>query len=180
MTSPSSAGRDGASAAAASPGLACPDRSLRRRLSVEEDDFYDEVMTAEPRPPNEQPPPYVPFARPRTASPGADSGAVAEDVLPRYSTDIELQAVWETKMEIEDTNKRAPNRQWGTALIELRGTSLKLYGVKKEWAQWGWGVTRDWVTTMSPDHPPWVHRDNLIRAYTLQHADVGIAADYKK
>ncbi|ROT38529.1 hypothetical protein SODALDRAFT_164338 [Sodiomyces alkalinus F11] len=152
----------------------------RRRLSVEEDYFYEQVMTTSPRrPPAEPPPPYRPFAGRRTLSRAVPKRR-SDDVLPPYSTDIDLQGVWETKMEIEDTNKRADSRQWSTVLIELRGTQIKLYSVKNDWAQWGWGVTKDWVTAMSPDNPPWVRKGALLRAYTLQHADAGIAADYKK
>lgn len=137
------------------------------------------MTTNSRRPPAEPPPPYQPFASRRTLS-RADLRKVPDDVLPPYSTDIHLQGVWEIKTEIEDANKRSDNRQWGTVMIELRGTYIKLYSVKKEWAQWGWGVAKDWVTSMSPDNPPWARKGSLLRVYTLQHADAGIAADYKK
>ncbi|KAL2753348.1 hypothetical protein ACRALDRAFT_2029208 [Sodiomyces alcalophilus JCM 7366] len=181
MTSPSTDGGDEPSTSAGE-GLSPQNVSGRRhrRPSVEEDYFYEQVMTASPRrPPAEPPPPYKSVASHGTFS-GTEPRKVPGHVLPPYSTDIDLQGVWEIKTEIEDVNKRAERRQWGTVLIELRGTLLKLYSVKKEWAQWGWGVTKDWVTTMSPDNPPWARKGSLLRVYTLQHADAGIAADYKK
>ncbi|OLN81673.1 hypothetical protein CCHL11_05602 [Colletotrichum chlorophyti] len=149
---------------------------LRRRLSMEEDYFYQEVMTSPFRRPS-QPPPYERDSRPRRPSAGRDKDQHgAREKLPGYSCDIELEGVWVMKMEIENTTKRAEDRNWHTTYVQLRGTALNLYNVKKDW---GWGRTRD-GPTISPDNPPWVRKSSLDRAYSLQHADVGIAADYKK
>ncbi|WYZ40186.1 hypothetical protein EsH8_IV_000527 [Colletotrichum jinshuiense] len=149
---------------------------LRRRLSMEEDYFYQEVMTSPLRRPS-QPPPYereIESRRPGAGRTNAQHG-VGED-LPDYSCDIELEGVWVKKMEIENTTKRAEDRNWHTTFVQLRGTALNFYNVKKDW---GWGRTRD-GPTISPDNPPWVRKASLDKAYSLQHADVGIAADYKK
>ncbi|KAL0930887.1 ph domain-containing protein [Colletotrichum truncatum] len=149
---------------------------LRRRLSMEEDYFYQEVMTSPFRRPS-QPPPYEREPRPRRPLAGsAIAKDGAEEKLPEYSCDIELEGVWMKKMEIENTTKRAEDRNWHTTFVQLRGTALNFYNVKKDW---GWGRTRD-GPTISPDNPPWVKRASLDKAYSLQHADVGIAADYKK
>ncbi|KAF6817169.1 ph domain-containing protein [Colletotrichum sojae] len=149
---------------------------LRRRLSMEEDYFYQEVMTSPRRRPS-QPPPYEREPRPKRPPAGtavADHGV--DEKLPGYSCDIELEGVWMKKMEIENTTKRAEDRNWHTSFVLLRGTALNFYNVKKDW---GWGRTRD-GPTISPDNPPWVRRASLDKTYSLQHADVGIAADYKK
>ncbi|KAK2009811.1 PH domain-containing protein [Colletotrichum eremochloae] len=149
---------------------------LRRRLSMEEDYFYQEVMTYPLRRPS-QPPPYERDATPRRplASNNNTQHGPGER-LPCYSCDIELEGVWVKKMEIENTTKRAEDRNWHTTFVQLRGTALNFYNVKKDW---GWGRTRD-GPTISPDSPPWVRKASLDKAYSLQHADVGIAADYKK
>ncbi|WQF75545.1 Putative pleckstrin domain, PH-like domain superfamily [Colletotrichum destructivum] len=149
---------------------------LRRRLSMEEDYFYQEVMTSPFRRPS-QPPPYERDAKPKRPLAGRDDVQHGmEEGLPGYSCDIELEGVWVKKMEIENTTKRAEDRNWHTAFVQLRGTALNFYNVKKDW---GWGRTRD-GPTISPDNPPWVRKASLDKAYSLQHADVGIAADYKK
>ncbi|KAK2732057.1 ph domain-containing protein [Colletotrichum kahawae] len=149
---------------------------LRRRLSMEEDYFYQEVMTSPLRRPS-QPPPYQRESGPRRPLAGsavADYGV--QEKLPEYSCDIELEGVWVKKMEVENTTKRAEDRNWHTTFVQLRGTALNFYNVKKDW---GWGRSRD-GPTISPDNPPWVKKSSLDRTYSLQHADVGIAADYKK
>ncbi|TDZ71845.1 Spectrin beta chain [Colletotrichum trifolii] len=149
---------------------------LRRRLSMEEDYFYQEVMTSPLRRPS-QPPPYERdprSRRPPAVGPAASNGV--DEKLPEYSCDIELEGVWMKKMEIENTTKRAEDRNWHTAFVQLRGTALNFYNVKKDW---GWGRTRD-GPTISPDNPPWVKKSSIDKAYSLQHADIGIAADYKK
>ncbi|KAJ0160525.1 hypothetical protein CTA2_7804 [Colletotrichum tanaceti] len=149
---------------------------LRRRLSMEEDYFYQEVMTSPFRRPS-QPPPYERDAKLKRPLAGRDDVQHGmEEGLPGYSCDIELEGVWVKKMEIENTTKRAEDRNWHTAFVQLRGTALNFYNVKKDW---GWGRTRD-GPTISPDKPPWVRKASLDKAYSLQHADVGIAADYKK
>ncbi|KAJ3941807.1 uncharacterized protein N0V96_008521 [Colletotrichum fioriniae] len=149
---------------------------LRRRLSMEEDYFYQEVMTSPFRRPS-LPPPYERDAKPRRpVAPRVNSQHGVGEDLPGYSCDIELEGVWVKKMEIENTTKRAEDRNWHTTIVQLRGTALNFYNVKKDW---GWGRTRD-GPTISPDNPPWVRKASLDRAYSLQHADIGIAADYKK
>lgn len=155
----------------------------RHRLSLEEDYFYQQLMTAEPRPPTEQPPPYTPYKprpRQRGASGAVDGGGGSRllvEQLPAYSTDIDIEGVWEMKMELSDAVRRADDRQWRTAMVHLRGTSLAFYAVNKEW---GWGMAREWASNPDPDNPPWAKKATILRSYNLQHADVGIAADYKK
>lgn len=110
----------------------------------------------------------------------SDSCAVIDDddseALPNYSSSIMLEGVFSKKHEIENTIKRAEDRQWHTSFVTLNGTALSLYTVKKDW---GWGKTRD-GPTISPDNPPWVRKAKLEKTYSLLHADAGIAADYKK
>ena len=146
---------------------------------MEEDFLYQQLMTAPRRP--SQPPPYEETRPTPRQSPTASGKAVAvgearDDVLPSYSCSIQCEGVFEKKMEIEKTIKRAEDRNWHTAYVQIQGTALNIYNVKKDW---GWGKSRD-GPTISPDNPPWVRRASLDKSYSLLHADVGIAADYRK
>lgn len=166
---------------------------LRRRYSMEEDMFYQHIMTSPPRRPS-QPPPYEPENSVTSSQLGgkdkdvraADGrqnlarrfsrNTILSEYLPDYNTSIHIEGVFSKKHEIENTIKRAEDRQWHTVFVTLNGTALNVYNVKKDW---GWGRSRD-GPTISPDNPPWVRRSKLERSYNLLHADVGIAADYRK
>ncbi|KAK0711448.1 hypothetical protein B0H67DRAFT_492975 [Lasiosphaeris hirsuta] len=157
----------------------------QRRMSMEEDMFYRDVMTSRPA----EPPGYdsamrVAFnAERRAAAFNADNGGVyrdmpTEEALPGYSCDLHMEGVFMRKMEIEDTIKRAEVRNWQMVYVELHGTALNIYNVKKER---GWWSTKQYDgPDISPDSPPWVKKSTLERSYSLLHADAGIAADYRK
>ena len=100
----------------------------------------------------------------------------ARDMLPAYSSSIELEGIFMRKHEIEETTKRAEDRRWHATYITLTGTALNLYTVKKNRT---WGKTKD-GPTISPDNPPWMRKGKLEKSYSLLYADAGIAADYKK
>ncbi|EPE10023.1 ph domain-containing protein [Ophiostoma piceae UAMH 11346] len=101
-----------------------------------------------------------------------------EDVLPPYSCDIHIEGMFQKKMEIENTTKRAEDRRWNTAYIVLHGTALEVYECRKDrsWA----GRTAKSGPGVSPDRPPWMRKAALEKSYGLSYADVGIAADYIK
>ncbi|KAH8668338.1 hypothetical protein BX600DRAFT_434884 [Xylariales sp. PMI_506] len=151
--------------------------ALRHRVSMEEDYFYQELMTNKSshrlsRGSDERPPTRF----------GVDKGGELviiqeEEPLPEYSCDLEAEGVFNMKMEIEDTIKRAEARNWHSVYVELRGTALSIYHVKKDW---GLNRTVKSGPNVSPDNPPWVKKGSLEKTYTLLHADVGIAADYQK
>lgn len=96
--------------------------------------------------------------------------------LPTYSSSIAIEGVFHKKHEIENTTKRAEDRQWHTVFVALNGTALSIYNTKKDW---GWGKARD-GPSICPDNPPWIRKAKLEKTYSLLHADAGIAADYKK
>ncbi|PTB66376.1 hypothetical protein BBK36DRAFT_1168980 [Trichoderma citrinoviride] len=107
-------------------------------------------------------------------SPDTMDGAPEE--LPSYTSSIAIEGIFHKKHEIEDTTKRAEDRQWHTVAVVLNGTALSIYNTKKDW---GWGKARD-GPSISPDNPPWIRKAKLEKTYSLLHADAGIAADYKK
>ncbi|AEO57967.1 hypothetical protein MYCTH_2304845 [Thermothelomyces thermophilus ATCC 42464] len=149
-----------------------------RRMSMEEDMFYREVMTSRPaKPPSYESAMKAALAAQRRAQ--AAPANVADEVLPPYSCDINLEGVFMRKMEIEETTKRAEYRDWRMVYVELRGTALNIYSVKKERGWWPSSSKHD-GPDISPDQPPWVKKSTLERAYSLLHADAGIAADYRK
>ncbi|KAL2181397.1 uncharacterized protein P884DRAFT_188980 [Thermothelomyces heterothallicus CBS 202.75] len=149
-----------------------------RRMSMEEDMFYREVMTSRPaKPPSYESAMKAALAAQRRAQ--AVPANVADEVLPPYSCDINLEGVFMRKMEIEETTKRAEYRDWRMVYVELRGTALNIYSVKKERGWWPSSSKHD-GPDISPDQPPWVKKSTLERAYSLLHADAGIAADYRK
>ncbi|KAF4465994.1 hypothetical protein FALBO_7151 [Fusarium albosuccineum] len=168
---------------------------LRRRVSMEEDLYYQRIMTSPRRP--SQPPPYQPGPHaPSTSHDGnrldkgkrlANGGGGKrqhrpdiinqEDHLPNYNSSILLEGVFDKKHEIENTIKRAEDRQWHPVYVTLNGTALSIHTAKKAW---GWGRTRDDGPSIDPDNPPWMKKGKLEKTYSLLYADVGIAADYKK
>jgi hypothetical protein len=147
-------------------------------MSMEEDLFYRDLMTSRPA----QPPSYestVRAAQRRALAAAGElpSESISEDVLPQYSCDVHLEGVFMRKMEIEDATKRAEYRDWRMVYVELRGTALNVYSVKKERGLW---LTKHDGPDISPDKPPWVRKSTLEKKYSLLHADAGIAADYRK
>lgn len=163
--------------------LAPIDNRPARRLSMEEDYFYEQVMTFA-QPPN--PPAY------HVATHGAYEGpsrkgkeAVLDDnistdqeMLPDYYCDVHMETVFQMKMEIEDAVKRAEYRNWRSVVVVLHGTALHIFSAKK--TDFGWGKSRMHGPDVRPDNPSWLRKGSLERKYSLQHADVGIAADYHK
>jgi hypothetical protein len=149
-------------------------------MSMEEDMFYRELMTSRPaKPPSYESAMKAAIAAQRKALAAVGVGcsaSVPEDVLPQYSCDINLEGVFMRKMEIEETTKRAEYRDWRMVYVELRGTALNFYSVKKE----RWWSSKSDGPDISPDNPPWVKKSTLEKNYTLLHADAGIAADYRK
>ncbi|KAK6088351.1 ph domain-containing protein [Seiridium cupressi] len=155
------------------PSAASP---LRRRVSMEEDYFYQEVMTIPTHRRLSSPPEYSPplFGYDKE---GDLVVIAAEEPLPQYTCDVQLEGVFNMKMEIVDTIKRAPARNWRAMFVQLEGTKLSIYSIKKDW-----GLSRSSRTgaEVFADNPPWIQKGTLEKTYTLLHADVGIAADYEK
>ncbi|KAI8716918.1 PH-9 domain-containing protein [Fusarium sp. LHS14.1] len=136
--------------------------SLTQRLPpVDEELFYKRLIQSRPR----QPPSYEAAI------------TLPQDTLPEYHCDIDLEGVFMRKIEITDTTQRAEDRQWRMVYVTLHGTALNIYGVKKSWQ---WGRTRDDGPSVDPDNPPWINQGKLLKSYSLQYAESGIASDYKK
>lgn len=171
-------------------GHFAPDVPATRRLSMEE--YYTRYSSGsrpasvfQPCPPTvptipENPPPYDAVLAPSTSprpkfniQPREDEG---REVLPPYSCAISLENVFLKKMELEGAVHRAHDRNWYRVVVALQGTALTVYKFK------GGGVFSKLEGGGKPsaDFPAGVKRGETLRSYNLQHAEVGVAADYLK
>ncbi|KAI9645980.1 hypothetical protein NHQ30_005418 [Ciborinia camelliae] len=98
------------------------------------------------------------------------------ETLPGYSTGISLENVFMKKMELQGAIHRASDRNWYRVLATLQGTLLTFHKFK------GSGVfgRERGDRKGTPDLPAGTRKGSLLGSYNLQHADVGIAADYVK
>lgn len=95
--------------------------------------------------------------------------------LPPYSCAISLENVFMRKLELEGAVHRAHDRNWYKVHAQLQGTALTFHKFKAK------GIFRK-LDNEKEQHPdlPIGKKGHFIRSYNLQHADVGIAADYYK
>ncbi len=141
------------------------------------DEYYHQATT--PIDPPEPPPSYDDFLdspalrRRFNIQPREDEG---REILPPYSSAISLENVFMKKMELEGAVHKAQDRNWYKVLVTLQGTALTFHKCK------GSGVFGSAMSGRkhSADLPAGCTRGTFLRSYNLQHADVGIAADYLK
>ncbi|RKF82325.1 putative ph domain-containing protein [Golovinomyces cichoracearum] len=88
------------------------------------------------------------------------------EALPAYSTTINFTHTLTRKMEFDNPNQRATNRKWHRVFFSLQGTALNLYKYPRS-------LFGNKTSSPNISLP-------LIRSYNLQHAQVGLAADYAK
>lgn len=131
------------------------------RLSMDEFLHY--------RPPSPSPPPYASLLLPPkpTITPREEEG---NETLPPYTCDLTLSAVFLQKPELENALDRARDRTWRRVLVSLQGTALSLSACSRPFL----------CIPTRPDRACNVKRGALLKTYSLQHAEVGIAADYVK
>jgi hypothetical protein len=126
----------------------------------------------------DSPPSYDAFllqptnSRKYNIQPREDEG---KEILPPYSCAISLESVFMRKLELEGAVHRAQDRNWYKVFATLQGTALSFHKYK---GSGPFALPRD--GNSSPDMPAGAKRGCLMKSYNLQHADVGIAADYYK
>ncbi|KAH5551799.1 hypothetical protein HBI27_002710 [Parastagonospora nodorum] len=91
--------------------------------------------------------------------------ACSSALPPAYSCSVELSGVLGLKPELSSPFHVAGNREWFDAFVVLQGTRLSIYRVKMP------GL-------LSKSRAP--SPGKLIHSYSLQHAEVGVASDFKK
>lgn len=91
--------------------------------------------------------------------------------LPSYSANIELCNVFLRKSEYYNVTTRTFDRKWHRVMANLTGTKLEIFS-----------ATRPFYRHLPshPDLPYHVKRGALLKTYSLQHAEVGLATDYLK
>lgn len=145
-------------------------RSAQGRISME--DFYyshplNQRTLTKPPPIPENPPSY------ELSTTSKDEG---QEVLPAYTCTILQQAVFSRKLEFESAVQKATNRNWHKVWLVLQGTALHLYQAKNV----SFFSAQKCAPNTSPDLPPYIKQGELLQTYSLQYAEVGIAADYEK
>ena len=99
------------------------------------------------------------------AEPGTES-------LPEYKANIELSNVFLRKSEFHTLSQRCPDRKWRCVIASLIGTKLEIHS-----------ATRPLLSHAMPNHNDETtnfKKGALIKSYSLQHAEFGLASDYLK
>jgi len=98
------------------------------------------------------------------------------ETLPPYSSEISLENVFLRKMELEGAVHRAYDRNWCRVYVTLQGTALTFHKHKSNGYFSGiWSSEGAKADVAVPEK-----KGHFLKSYNLQHADVGIAADYYK
>ncbi|KAF2856517.1 hypothetical protein T440DRAFT_1513 [Plenodomus tracheiphilus IPT5] len=84
---------------------------------------------------------------------------------PSYSCSVEMEGIVGVKQELTSPFQVSGNREWYDVYAVLRGTQLSLHRIKNP-------------TLFSRSQKP--TQGKLLRTYSLQHSEVGIASDFKK
>lgn len=84
---------------------------------------------------------------------------------PSYSCSIEIGGVVGIKQELSSPFHVSSHREWHDAFVILRGTQLSIHRIKNP-------------SLFSKDRQPTPGR--LLRTYSLQHSEAGMASDLKK
>ncbi|KAI8060513.1 hypothetical protein BC940DRAFT_246399 [Gongronella butleri] len=126
--------------------------------------LYEPTLpTAQPAPPVPPPPRYelgpsrkrIPIVEPREEE--------GNEILPAYECTVSRMGFLFLKKEMESPTKRARHRCWRKLYLVLWGTTIRAYK----------HIPKDHdVAHGKPKKPVW--------CYSMQHAEAGIASDYRK
>jgi hypothetical protein len=84
---------------------------------------------------------------------------------PAYSCSVEMSGVLGVRQELSSPFQVSGCRDWYDAFVVLQGTQLSIYRVK-------------YPGLLSKSRKP--TKGRFIQSYTLQHAEVGVASDFRK
>ncbi|OCK85424.1 hypothetical protein K432DRAFT_286785 [Lepidopterella palustris CBS 459.81] len=131
---------------------------------------YHNTFHTHESPPSETPPPsYNCAVSPRTMD-RLNSIAEAEleaqsELPPSYTCSVEIGGILGLKNELSSPFLQAGDRHWHDVYVVLRGTQLNIHRIK----------TSSILSRSRVSGP-----GRLLRSYTLQHAEIGLASDFKK
>lgn len=96
------------------------------------------------------------------------------EALPTYTTSIFKEALFDIKWEMSSPFEKAHDRSWRTVYAILNGTALNVYRPKRTTVLGNFapGESANSVKGFAPGH--------LLKSYTLQGAEIGLADDYHK
>ncbi|TKA50516.1 hypothetical protein B0A49_13526, partial [Cryomyces minteri] len=132
-------------------------RAVRRTTPGYHNDFQ-----AHPRPSTEAPPSYAASQLTVPRKPAARRPSEGHERLPAYTCSVSQQGVLNMVTELAHPFRAASAPMWREVYVVLRGTQLSIHNVASPFG------TKD-ESLRGPG--------KLVKAYTLQHAEVGIAAD---
>ncbi|KAF8471730.1 hypothetical protein BDZ91DRAFT_629277, partial [Kalaharituber pfeilii] len=99
--------------------------------------------------------------------------------LPPYSCSVHREAVFHTKMELSSPFEKATDRSWRKEYVVLHGTLLRMHKPRRI-PFFSTPEVRSGQGEDGSARPDGWMPGELLRKYTLQGAEVGIAGDYKK
>ncbi|KAH7109050.1 hypothetical protein B0J11DRAFT_449242 [Dendryphion nanum] len=129
--------------------------------------YHNTFHTHSTLPVDAPPPTYASANSPQTLRRLEDiaQAELAGTPLPPYTCTIECAAIMGHKPELSSPFQVAQTREWSDTYVVLQGSQLSLHRIKSP------GI-------LSKNRTPGPGR--LLRKFTLQHAEVGVAADFKK
>jgi hypothetical protein len=114
------------------------------------------------------------FRLPAPRFPIAPRPEEGHEALPTYTTSIFKEALFDIKWEMSSPFEKAHDRSWRSVYTVLNGTALNIYRPKRTTVlgNLGPGHSANSVKGFAPGQ--------LLKTYTLQGAEVGLADDYHK
>ncbi|KAF3911718.1 hypothetical protein AA313_de0204678 [Arthrobotrys entomopaga] len=97
------------------------------------------------------------------------------ETLPSYKCSLKKEAIFDRKIEMDSPFEKSGDRKWSRVFCVLNNTALNIHKVKRTAM-----IARADPLEEDPDDPTGYAPGPLIKTFTLQHAEVGAASDYKK
>ncbi|KAI9681434.1 MAG: hypothetical protein M1817_002718 [Caeruleum heppii] len=96
-----------------------------------------------------------------------------QETLPDYYCSLGAVDHFQMKVEMDSPFHQAKTRSWINVFVSLQGTVMKIYRARMPLSSRTNPFSNEGQYSGS-------EVGHLLRSYTLQHAEVGVAADYKK
>jgi hypothetical protein len=111
---------------------------------------------------SESNPPSYDYAKSRSLP--TSSHDVGSERLPGYSCDVHFDGFLDMRTELSSPFLVSLDNDWHTVYVVLHGTQLNIYKLKK--------------SLFRSSRVP--RQGRLLRTYSLQHAEIGVAVDWRK